>query len=107
MKTINYKNETIFKEIQTVQKATELQKTNFIHIIHMSLNPGDYIEMHSTPMDVSFYISHGILDMQIGDETQKVKAGTLVESPKSIPHGFKNNYESKVEILVIKHLTTK
>jgi len=73
----------------------------------MQLKPGDVIDMHKTPMEVTFYLSHGELDMTIGDETVKIAPGTLVESPKNIPHGFKNNYDTDANILVIKHLLTQ
>jgi quercetin dioxygenase-like cupin family protein len=107
MEVKNYQTENQFKVIPTLEKTAELLNREYAQIIHMNLKPGDYIEMHKTPMEVSFYLSHGELDMQIGDEVKKITEGALVESPKNIPHGFRNNYEKNAQILVIKHLTTK
>lgn len=103
----NYQTESQFKSIPTLEKTAELLNRDYAQIIHMSLKPGDFIEMHKTPMEVSFYLSHGELDMQIGDDVKKISEGALVESPKNIPHGFKNNYDTDANILVIKHLSTK
>ncbi len=103
----NYYHEAPYKEISSLEKVTELQHSEHVQIIHMLLKPGDYIKMHKTPMEVSFFLSHGKLDMQIGEEKQTISAGSVVESPIMIPHGFKNTYKEIAKILVIKHKSTQ
>ncbi|MBN2280753.1 MAG: cupin domain-containing protein [Candidatus Marinimicrobia bacterium] len=107
MNTKNFDFEPEFKSIPTIEKAAELLKTDHTHAILMSLNPGDYIEKHTAGMEVSFFLSEGELDFEYGDEVKKITAGTMVQGDKTTLHGFRNNSDKKVKILVIKHLTTK
>jgi len=107
MKIRNFDREPEFKSIPSIEKAAELLKTEDTHAIMMTLNPGDFIEKHTAGMNVSFFLAEGTLDFEYGDEVEKITAGTMVEGDKTTLHGFKNNSDAKVKILVIKHLNTK
>ena len=107
MKIRNFENEPEFKHIPTIEKSAELLKTEHSHIIYMSLKPGDFIKKHSAEMDVSFFLAEGIVDMEMGDKTERITAGTLVAGDKVDLHGFANYYSENAKMLVIKHLTTK
>jgi len=71
-------------------------------IIQMTLEPGQAIPPHPTPVDVTFYALTDGGEVVIGDEAQVVAAGTLVESPKNIPHALRNVSDHTVQFLVIK-----
>lgn len=107
MEVRNYHDLDAFKKIEKIEKAVELLKSPYAHIVHMSLKEDDYIAMHITPCEVSFYISEGQLDITIGEETETHGQGSLVVSPKNIPHGFSNSGGKPAQVIVIKHLLAK
>ncbi len=70
--------------------------------MHMTLQPGQSLKPHITPVDVFFYILEGTPDVRVGDETITVEKDNLVESPKNIVHCISNNSDSIARILVVK-----
>ena len=52
--------------------------------MHITLQPGEALKPHSTPVDVFFYILEGSGDVDIGGERQTVHADCLVDSPANI-----------------------
>ncbi|GAB1450451.1 cupin domain-containing protein [Draconibacterium sp.] len=70
--------------------------------MHMTLQPGQSLKPHITPVDVFFYILEGTPDVRVGDETLTVEKDNLVESPKKIVHCISNNSDSIARILVVK-----
>jgi mannose-6-phosphate isomerase-like protein (cupin superfamily) len=70
--------------------------------IFMCLKPGEALNLHTTPVDVFFYILDGNGAVVVGKETQKVSSNTLVDSPKGIPHLLKNTGTSLFKFLVVK-----
>jgi len=87
-----------------IQKAVQLRDDETAKIIEMYLKPGDIVKEHTTPVDVTFFIHEGQVEMEIGAEKELVKKGDLVISPKNIPHGFVNTGNSDARVIVIKHI---
>lgn len=75
--------------------------------IFMSLTPGQSLKLHSTPVDVFFYILEGEGNVVVGDETEEVNENMLVESPKGIPHLLENTGEGLFKFLVVKFPKSK
>jgi quercetin dioxygenase-like cupin family protein len=71
-------------------------------IIHMTINPGCTLASHITPVNVAMYILAGEPIIEIGNEKKVCPAGTMIESPKDIPHGIQNPSEEIVRLLVMK-----
>ncbi len=71
-------------------------------IIHMTIDPGCTLASHITPVNVAMYILEGEPIIEIGSEKKICPAGTMIESPKDIPHGIKNPSEETVRLLVMK-----
>ncbi|NLK26315.1 MAG: cupin domain-containing protein [Euryarchaeota archaeon] len=71
-------------------------------ISHLTILPGQSLKRHITPVDVAFYVVEGVGEVEIGEETAKVGADTLVESPAGIPHSWKNSSQDPLRILVMK-----
>ncbi len=82
--------------------ARELYHTTHAQVIHMSLSPDEVIPLHTTPVDVFFYILEGTGEVQIGEEKKFVDTEVLVESPANIPHGVKNTGKYTLRFLVVK-----
>ncbi len=92
------------KNIHEIQKAVKLRDDDTAKIIEMYLKPGDGVKEHTTPVDVSFFVHEGEVEMEIGEEKEKVKKGDLILSPKNIPHGFVNTGDGDARVIVIKHV---
>lgn len=71
-------------------------------IMHMTLQPGQSLKPHATPVDVVFYVLEGNPTVLIGEETQSFGAGTIIESPAHIVHSLSNESEQVARLLVIK-----
>ncbi len=71
-------------------------------VSHLTLEPGQGLLRHITPVDVFFYVLEGNGTVEIGDEAMVVGRDTLVESPAEIPHRWYNDSEETLRVLVVK-----
>lgn len=71
-------------------------------VMHITLQPGQALKPHITPVDVFFYILEGTPSVQVGEETIEVEKDSLVESPKDIIHCLYNHSDVQARILVVK-----
>jgi quercetin dioxygenase-like cupin family protein len=71
-------------------------------IMHITLEPGQAMKWHVTPVDVVFYVLEGKVNIGIGEEEEEVVAGTIVESPKGIKHMLANPFKERTSFLVMK-----
>ncbi|GET29381.1 cupin domain-containing protein [Prolixibacter sp. SD074] len=71
-------------------------------IMHMTLQPGEGLKPHTTPVDVTFYVLEGRPTVLIGEETKHFEEDTLIESPAHIVHSLLNESEQVARVLVIK-----
>jgi mannose-6-phosphate isomerase-like protein (cupin superfamily) len=82
--------------------AKKLYDTEHAQTMHLTLQPGEALKSHMTPVDVFFYILEGTGIVEIGDEREEVSKDTLVESPANIPHCLYNESNSVFRVLVVK-----
>ena len=68
----------------------------------ITLQPGEELKLHITPVDVFFYVLVGTGVVEIGDETEEVGPDKLVESPAGIPHRWFNRSDDVFRVLVVK-----
>lgn len=68
----------------------------------ITLNPGEALKKHITPVDVFFYVLAGIGCVEIGDERTTVGKDMLVESPARIPHRWINESTALFRVLAVK-----
>ncbi len=68
----------------------------------ITLQPGESLKRHMTPVDVFFYVLEGIGTVEIGDEKVTVGRDTLVESPARIPHRWINESGDLFRVMVVK-----
>ena len=101
MNTRHWKNVESRKNIHKVD-VRDLYSDKTAQVVHILLKPGEELKPHLTPVDVAFYVLEGCGTVLIGEEKQKVEAGTLIESPKMIAHCWFNETDSDVRVLVIK-----
>jgi len=82
--------------------ARTLHDTEHVQVVMVTLQPGEALKRHVTPVDVFFYVlaGHGIVE--IGDERQEVSPDTLIDSPARIPHRLLNEGDAVFRFLVVK-----
>lgn len=71
-------------------------------IMHITLQPGESLKPHKTPVDVAFYILEGEPTIHVGEESKQFERDNLVESPADILHYISNEGQEPARILVIK-----
>lgn len=101
MKIIEVKNSPVIDTPHKVD-VRRLYDYDNAKVMHMTLQPGESLKPHITPVDVFFYVLEGTPDVQVGEETVRVGKDSLVESPKGIMHCLSNNSQSPARILVVK-----
>jgi quercetin dioxygenase-like cupin family protein len=68
----------------------------------ITLQPGEALKRHLTPVDVFFYVLEGEGVVEIGDEREIVGKDRIVESPARIPHRWSNESGAVFRVLVVK-----
>lgn len=101
MKIIHWENQDIVETPHKVD-VRKLYDYDNAQAMHISLNPGESLKPHITPVDVFFFILEGAVDVLVGKETVTVAKDHLVESPKDIVHCLSNSSEKMCRILVVK-----
>jgi mannose-6-phosphate isomerase-like protein (cupin superfamily) len=82
--------------------ARPLHETEHVQVTMVTLQPGEALKRHVTPVDVFFYVIEGEGIVEIGDEQKRVTADMLIESPARIPHRLMNEAEGVFRFLVVK-----
>jgi len=101
MKIIKAKEADSLKNPHGV-KVSKLYDTGHAQAIHITLEPGESLKKHITPVDVFFYVLEGTGVIEIGEEKKEVGPDTLIDSPAKIPHCWYNNGDKVLRILVVK-----
>ncbi len=70
--------------------------------MHITLQAGEALKPHITPVDVFFYVLEGTPEIMVGKEKIQVHPDSLVESPNGIVHCLYNNSKYVARILVVK-----
>lgn len=83
-------------------EARKFHQDEYMMMVHLNLNPGDTIAKHAAPLDVRFLVLEGKGIVEIGDESKEVEANTLIESPANCGHGWRNESDSILRIIVMK-----
>lgn len=82
--------------------ARNLYNTEDAMITVITLNPGQSLKRHITPVDVAFYVLEGTGVVEVGDEKMDVTKDTLIESPKDIVHCWYNESSNPLRFMVVK-----
>ena len=82
--------------------ARALHDTEHVQVLMLTLEPGEALKRHVTPVDVFFYVLEGEGIVEIGDEQEAVSVDQLIESPARIPHRLLNESGEVFRFLVVK-----
>ena len=101
MKIVDVKNSPVIETVHKI-KASKIYDSEHALAVHITLEVGEQLKPHITPVDVFFYVLEGAPTIEVGNEKNIVSADSLVESPAKIPHCIYNNTEQRARILVVK-----
>ena len=73
MKIINYKSKEQINKIHGV-KTSLIYDSPHAMVVHITLEAGEELKPHITPVDVFFFVLEGEPTIMIGEERQKVSA---------------------------------
>jgi mannose-6-phosphate isomerase-like protein (cupin superfamily) len=96
-----YKTEPI-KDNPHMVDVRKLYDEPSAQIMHITLQAGESLKPHKTPVDVAFYVLEGSPTIRIDHESVSMGADTLVESPAHLIHCISNEGPEIARILVIK-----
>lgn len=82
--------------------ARKIYDTDKAIAVVITLQPGESLKKHMTPVDVFFYVLEGTGIVEIGTERAEVTKDMLVESPARIPHRWSNESNTVFRVLVVK-----
>jgi quercetin dioxygenase-like cupin family protein len=83
-------------------KVARIYDTEHAQAVHITLEPGESLKRHITPVDVFFYVLEGTGIVEIGEERREIERDMLVESPRDIPHAWINESQRPFRVLVVK-----
>ncbi|MDD1663096.1 MAG: cupin domain-containing protein [Methanomicrobiales archaeon] len=82
--------------------ARKIYESPHAMAVVITLQPGESLRRHMTPVDVFFYVLEGEGVVEIGDERKAVGRDMLVESPARVPHRWINESRAAFRVLVVK-----
>ncbi len=82
--------------------AKGLHHTEHTQVTLVTLQPGEALKLHLTPVDVFFYVLEGSGTVEIGGEQQLITRDDLVVSPARVPHRLMNPTNEVFRFLVVK-----
>lgn len=101
MKITNYKSGEEYKTAHGVD-VKQVYNTEHAQINHITLQPGEALKPHITPVDAVFYVLEGKPTILIGEERVQVKQDDVIDSPKNIVHCVYNESDKVVRFIVAK-----
>ena len=95
-------NETESKKNPHGVDARPIYDHENAQVIILTLQPGESLRRHITPVDVFFYVLEGEGLIEIGDEKRTAQKDSIVHSPAKTVHCWYNESGTPLRILVAK-----
>lgn len=106
MNIVNYQNQAVKQNPHGVD-VRQLYGSEHAHIMHITLQPGEFIQAHAAPVDVVFVVLEGRPTIQLDNSAEVCEANALIESHAGDLHSIINDSESVARIMVIKLLNQR
>lgn len=97
----NYTTEPVKENPHNVD-VRQLYNDESAQMMHITLQPGESLKPHITPVNVTFYVLEGTPTVLVGEESVVFGKDTLIESPADIVHCLSNQSSAQARILVTK-----
>ncbi|MFO7880585.1 MAG: cupin domain-containing protein [Bacteroidales bacterium] len=95
-------NELPIKDNPHKADVRMMLKSDKFQVMHLSLEPGQALKPHVTPVEAFFYVLEGEPEVEILDEREVVKANSVVHSPANMKHCIYNPGDKPARVLVVK-----
>jgi len=82
--------------------ARKLYDSQHAQVMVITLQPGEQLKRHITPVDAIFFVLEGTGIVEVGDEQKEVGSNILIDSPANIPHCWYNRSDAVFRVLVVK-----
>jgi quercetin dioxygenase-like cupin family protein len=102
MKTIKMGEGKVLKDDSGVL-AKAMYSAPEAMIVHIAVQPGGFVAPHVTPVDMEFFVIEGRGSFSLGNESVEAGEGTLLPSPRGVPHGMKNAGPGMLRVLAVKN----
>ncbi len=79
--------------------------SNTFELVHLQLEPGESVPLHSNPFDVVFFVLEGSLMLTRAEESAHIMANDCVAVPSGMPRGLCNSGDTTARVLVNKLLS--
>ena len=79
-----------------------LHGTEHVQVVMVTMQPGEALKLHVTPVDAFFYVLQGHGVVEIGDEREKVSPDMLIDSPARYYTLNADKNMAQLRILVVK-----
>ena len=89
-----------------VDPGDERGRVETLAIITEEIAPGDGIPLHTHDVDEAITILHGLADTRLGDESRRIRPGTVIFIPAGVAHGTANAGPEPLEIHAVFPATT-
>jgi quercetin dioxygenase-like cupin family protein len=74
-------------------------------LIHLTLKPGEVLDVHSNPFDVAFYVLAGSGELTLENEVRAIAADSVIDVAAGAMRGWKNTATVDLRVLVVKLLS--
>lgn len=72
--------------------------------VHLTLKPGEGMELHAMPMEIVFFIREGTGTLRFADEELKAGEGDCIRVEPGVLRGWQNTGTLELKIVVMKLL---
>lgn len=73
-------------------------------LIHLTLKPGEVLDIHTNPFDVIFFVLEGTGIITVEDEQKELSLNSCFKVKTDVMRGWRNESDSILRILVVKQL---
>jgi quercetin dioxygenase-like cupin family protein len=92
------------KEARTPRKieVRKVLRKKDVQVVYLKFKPGEELPLHTTKVDVFFYVIEGQGKVTVGGEEEMVKEKEIIFSPADVPHALENVGGGLFKMLVVK-----
>lgn len=83
-------------------EARKLFASDRFEVVHLSLKPGEGMDLHEMPFPVVFVVSMGDGILQAGEEKIPASRGDCIRVEPGVMRGWRNEGNAVVDIIVMK-----
>jgi quercetin dioxygenase-like cupin family protein len=75
-----------------------------LELIHLILQPGEGMDLHTQPFDVVFFVISGNGTLFLSENSAEGNPGTCIHVPAGTSRGWRNTGKTEFRVLVVKDL---